>query len=318
MGRFKLNEVDKVEILTLDDNYIDLTSGDNSAIVARALPVKDMQVTNSILAEGGFSALVKPTTNEKTRTMIFDFGFSRDIAARNAEALNADLTEVEAAALSHGHIDHFGGLAEVAARISKSGLELVIHPAAFRPNRYLEPIPGIRVGMPPPEREQIKKAGFRIVETEEPHSLLDGDVLFLGGIPRRTDFEKGMPNAFYEEDGEQKRDHIEDDTSLVMNIKAKGLVILSGCAHAGIINTVKHARDVTGIDMVHVVMGGFHLSGPAFEPIIDDTVKAMKEIAPAYVIPTHCTGRKAAIAFEKAMPAQFILNMSGTKLTFAA
>ena len=81
---------------------------------------------------------------------------------------------------------------------------------------------------------------------------------------------------------------------------------------------MKYAQEVTGINKVHVVMGGFHLTGPVFEPIINDTVKSMKEIRPDYVIPTHCTGRKAALAFEKAMPDQFILNMSGTKLTFVA
>lgn len=318
MGRFKLNEVDKVEILTLEDNYIDLLSGDSSATVSRALPIKDMQVKNSILAEHGFSALVKCTTAEKTRTMISDFGFSSDVAARNADALSVDLTEVEAAALSHGHMDHFGGLAEVAAKIGKQGLELVLHPTAFRPNRYLLPIPGVKVETPAPQKEKIAEVGFQIVETKEPYSLLDGDVLFLGEIPRKTTFEKGMPNAFYEQNGEETWDPIQDDTALVMNVRGKGLVILSGCAHSGIINTVQYARELTGINKVHAVMGGFHLTGPLFEPVIDDTVKSMKEIGPDYVIPTHCTGRKAALAFEKAMTGQFILNMSGTKLTFAA
>ncbi len=318
MDRFKINEVDKVEILTLADNYIDLASGDNSDIVSRAFPIKDMQLKVSILADHGFSALVKCTTKDKTRTMVFDFGFSTDVAARNADALNVDLTEVEAAALSHGHIDHFGGLDEVAARIGKRGLEFVAHPAVFRANRYLRLLPDFKIGMPLPEKEKIEEAGFRIVETKEPYSQLDGDVLFLGEIPRRTSFEKGMPAAFYEENGKEMWDPIEDDTALVMNIRGKGLVILAGCAHSGIINEVEYAREVTGINKVHVVMGGFHLTGPAFEPIIDDTVKSMKKIGPDYVVPTHCTGRKAAFAFEKTMPGQFILNMSGTKLTFTA
>ena len=318
MTKFKVNEVDKVEILTLADNYIDLLSGDNSAVVMRAIPVKDMRITNSVLAEHGFSALVKTTTADKTRTMLFDFGFSKDIAVRNAEALNIDLTEVEVAALSHGHMDHYGGLAEMAAKIAKKGLELVLHPTAFRQNRYIEPIPGIKVIFPSPEKEEVEQAGFRIVPTKQPFSLLDADVLFLGEIPRRTSFEKGLPYAFYEENGVKSWDPIEDDSALVMNVRGRGLVILSGCAHSGIINTAEYARDITGINKVHVVMGGFHLTGPAFEPIINDTVSSIKEIGPDYIIPTHCTGRKAALAFEKAMATQFILNMSGTKLTFAA
>jgi 7,8-dihydropterin-6-yl-methyl-4-(beta-D-ribofuranosyl)aminobenzene 5'-phosphate synthase len=318
MAKFQVNEVDKVEILTLADNYIDLLSGDNSPVVMRAIPVKDMRMTNSVLAEHGFSALIKTTTAGKTRTMLFDFGFAKDIAARNAEALNIDLTEVEAAALSHGHMDHYGGLAEMAAKIAKKGLELVLHPTAFRQNRYFEPIPGIKVILPTLEKEEVEKAGFRIVPTKQPFSLLDGEVMFLGEIPKKTSFEKGLPYAFYEENGVKSWDPIEDDSALVMNVRGKGLVILSGCAHSGIVNTAEYARDITGINKVHVVMGGFHLTGPAFEPIINDTVSSIKEIGPDYIVPTHCTGRKAILAFEKAMASQFILNMSGTKLTFAA
>lgn len=318
MDRLKINEVDKVEILTLVDNYIDLASDDNSDIVSRGTPIKDMQLKNSILADHGFSALIRCTTKEKTRTMIFDFGFSTDVATRNADALDVDLTEVEAAALSHGHIDHFGGLNDLATKIGKRGLEFVAHPAVFRSNRYLVPLPNLKIGAPTLERGKIEEAGFRIVETKEPFSLLDGDVLFLGEVPRRTSFEKGMPMAFYEENGKEMWDPTEDDTGLVMLIRGKGLAILSGCAHSGIINTVKYARELMGINKVHLVMGGFHLTGSAFESIIDDTVEAMKKIGPNYIIPAHCTGRKAVLAFEKAMPDQFILNMSGTKLTFTA
>ena len=318
MGEFTSDQVDKVEIWTLEDNYVDLVSGDNSAVVARAIPVKDMQLTNSILAEHGFSAMVVATTKDKPRTMLFDFGCSEDVVARNAAALGVDLTKVEVAALSHGHIDHFGGLAQVAERIGKKGLGLTLHPTAFRRNRYLEPMEGIKLRLPALEEEKIEASGLKVTKAKEPSLLLNGDVLFLGEIPRRTSFEKGLPYAFYEENGQELWDPIEDDTALAMNLGSKGLVVLSGCAHSGIINTVQYAREVTGINKVHAVMGGFHLTGPAFEAIIDDTIESMKQIGPDYVIPTHCTGRKAILAFEQAMPSQFLVNMSGTKLTFAA
>ena len=168
------------------------------------------------------------------------------------------------------------------------------------------------------EKEKVEAAGLNITEVKEPLLLLDGDVLFLGEIPRRTAFEKGLPNAFYEENGRKALDSAEDDTSLVMNVKGKGLVVLSGCAHSGIVNTVEYAREITGINKVHVIMGGFHLTGPASAPIIDDTVKAIMRIGPDYVIPTHCSGRNATLAIEKAMPDKFLVNMSGTKMTFAA
>ena len=196
MVTFKMNELEKVEILTLEDNYINLTLGDNSNIVRRASPYKDMQFCNSILAEHGFSALIKATTQEKTNTMIFDFGFSTDVAARNSELLNADLTEIEAAALSHGHLDHFGGLVEIANKIGKSNLEFVVHPAAFRSTRYMLIGSDRRIKMPSPSRETVEAAGFRIVETREPYPLFNGDILFLGEIPRKTSFERGIPNSY--------------------------------------------------------------------------------------------------------------------------
>jgi 7,8-dihydropterin-6-yl-methyl-4-(beta-D-ribofuranosyl)aminobenzene 5'-phosphate synthase len=101
-------------------------------------------------------------------------------------------------------------------------------------------------------------------------------------------------------------------------VKSKGLVVLTGCAHAGIVNTLRHAVNVTGVDKVCAVMGGFHLSGPFFEPIIEQTTRELKAFDPLYVVPTHCTGRKAIMNIEREMPDKFILNMSGTKLTFAA
>ena len=104
-----------------------------------------------------------------------------------------------------------------------------------------------------------------------------GTILFLGEIPRKTSFETCRRNSFYEENGTTLVDIVQDDTSLVMNLKGKGLVILSGCAHSGIINTVTHARRVTGIEKVHVIMGGFHLTGPDFEPIIGDTLDSLRE-----------------------------------------
>lgn len=313
-----VNEVDRVEILTLQDNYIEITAMDNSAIVNRATALQNMEFRSSILAEHGFSAVVKTTTGDRTRTLLFDFGFSEIGAAHNARVLGVDLSQVEAMALSHGHSDHTGGFDNMMALIGKKGLELTVHPSVFKKPRYLKLGPEFKIHFPKFNRETVEKAGVKVVESREPRPLLDGDVLFLGEVPRRTDFEKGFPIAFCQEGGEEKWDAIEDDTSVVMNVKGKGLVILSGCAHAGIVNTVLRAREVTGVDPVYVVMGGFHLSGPLFEGIIGRTTEELKKINPTYVIPTHCTGRKAIMEMEKEMGAAFILNMSGTKLTFAA
>lgn len=314
--RIRIVEADAVEILTLQDNYVDITAGDNSAVVTRAAALRNGEIRNSIIAEHGFSALIGLEKSGRRKSLQFDFGFSEDGAARNARLLGADIGQAEAAVLSHGHSDHFGGFQKLAAMMRK-GTDLVLHPAVFKNPRYLKIGDALKAFFPGISREMIGNAGLNLVESREPRLLLDGLVLYLGEIPRRNDFEKGFPPAHFQEGGVEKQDHLEDDTAVAMNLKGKGLVIVSGCAHAGIINTISYAKELTGIDRVHVAMGGFHLSGPLFEPIIGRTTEELKKIDPDYIVPTHCTGRKAVMEIEKAMPRKFILNMSGTKLTFA-
>lgn len=318
MKKIELNALDRVEILTLQDNTIDITMMDNNAIVQRAMAIKDGQIKNSILAEHGFSALVRTTSGEKTRTLLFDFGYSEGGAAFNARALGVDMGQVEALALSHGHSDHIGGFAALVEMIGKKGLPLFVHPEIFKAPRYVKYGEGLKFDFPTITRAGLEQAGVKVIEAKEPETLLDGDVGFLGEIERVTDFEKGFPIAFFQEDAAEKWDPIEDDTAVVMNLKGKGLVVLSGCAHSGVVNTVRYAKAVTGVEKVHAIMGGFHLSGPFFEPIVGRTTEELQKLAPDYIIPTHCTGRKAIMYMENAMPGQFILNMSGTKLTFAA
>lgn len=316
MAKISLKAVDKVEILTLQDNYIEMTAMDNNAVITRAAPLKEGEIRASILAEHGFSALVKVTAEGKTRAMLFDFGFSENGAAQNAQTLGVDLKDVEAAAISHGHSDHTSGMAKLTAMTGRTGLPLVVHPAAFQSPRYLKFSEEFKIYFPPFTRDMVRQAGLSVIEAEAPYPMLDGAVLFLGGIPHTTDFEKGWPLPHSQKDGKESWDAIEDDSSIVMHLKDKGLIILSGCAHAGIVNTVQYTVKTTGIDRIHAVMGGFHLSGPFFESLIDRTTLELEKMNPAYIIPTHCTGRKAIMEMEKQMPQQFILNMAGTKLTF--
>jgi len=315
---FAIRAVDKLEILTLQDNYIDLAVQDNTEMVQRAMPVKDLEVKNSVLAEHGFSALVTVSAGERTRSVLFDFGFSEHGAAFNADALGLDLSRVETLVLSHGHMDHFGGILQVAERIGKKGIELVVHPGAFRQQRYLKVTEALKIFLPSLKREKLTDKKISVTESKEPYPILDGDLLFLGEIPKETDFEKGDPRLCFDAEGAPKQDPIEDDTGIVAHVKGKGLVILSGCAHAGIVNTVKYAQEITGVETIYAVMGGFHLTGAANEPAIAPTVEALKKLNPAYIVPTHCTGRKAIMRIEQEMQDKFLLNMSGTRMVFAA
>jgi 7,8-dihydropterin-6-yl-methyl-4-(beta-D-ribofuranosyl)aminobenzene 5'-phosphate synthase len=218
MTQYAVKEVDKCETLTLQDNYIEITAGDNSDIIHRASAVKEGSIRTSILAEHGYCAVVKTTTGDRTHTLLFDFGFSEEGAAANAKALGADMKEVEAAALSHGHSDHTGGIGRFGVLIGKKEVPLVLHPAAFKSPRYIKIGDQLKIYFPKLDKESLEQAGFKIVETKAPYPLLDSDILFLGEIPRRTDFEKGMAVAHFEENGLEKWDPIEDDTSVVMNL----------------------------------------------------------------------------------------------------
>ena len=233
-----LKEVDKVEILTLQDNYIDIAAHDGTAIVQRASSEDASGNRVSILAEHGFSAVVSLTAAGKTRKALFDFGFSATGALQNASTLGVHLAEIEAMILSHGHMDHHGGLPAFVERIGGKGIELVLHPAAFRSARYLKLSEERRMRLPSPDRGRLETAGVRVVPSQTPRPMLGDTLLFLGEVPRRTEFEKGMLKARYEERGTEKFDPMEDDSAVVAHVKGKGLVVLSGCSHSGIVNTV--------------------------------------------------------------------------------
>ena len=168
------------------------------------------------------------------------------------------------------------------------------------------------VELPQLDAVALKKAGADILMRSGPSTLATGHLLVTGEVERKTAFENGMPGMEIFTDGNWNPDPIRDDQALVINILDKGLVVLIGCAHAGIINTVEYAKKISGIDHVHAVLGGFHLTGPAFAPVIQPTIDAMKRINPDYVVPMHCTGWDAINRFMTGMPGRCILNTVGT------
>ena len=137
-GPLALREVERVQILTLQDNYIDLGATDNNEIISRGVPLKNGSFRNSILAEHGYSAIVKTALATQHHMLLFDCGFSERGAADNAKALGVDMAQVEAVVLSHGHTDHIGGLQQLSEMIGRKGIELVAHPSVFKHPRYLK------------------------------------------------------------------------------------------------------------------------------------------------------------------------------------
>jgi len=170
--------------------------------------------------------------------------------------------------------------------------------------------------LPAPSRSALEGAGFAITEERQPSYLYDGSVLVTGEIERTTAYEQGFPLQESLKDGEWVSDPLVlDEQALILNIAGKGLMVMSGCGHAGIVNTARYAQKLTGITTVHAIIGGFHLGGKALEPMIAPTVADIVSLAPSVLVPAHCTGFRANVALSRALPDAFIPNSVGTRFT---
>lgn len=313
-----LKTVDRVEVLTLVDNYIDLLLPP-SEIMSRPPLAKDNNILgDTLLAEHGLSLLVTVYRGDDRHTVLFDTGYTKLGVLHNMDMLGVDAKQIEAVVLSHGHMDHTGSLFGVLEKLS-GPVPLVVHPGAFAHPRYTRsPDGALRLWPRTLVRKDLEQTNAEIVESRTPTLVADGTVLVTGEVERTSGFEKGFPNALIERDGEIVQDPIADDQSVVVRLRGKGLVVITGCAHSGVVNTLVFARKTTGEQNVHAVLGGFHLTGPFFEKIHEDTVAAIKEMNPEVVMPMHCTGWKAMQRFSKEFPSSFVLNSVGSKLMLAA
>lgn len=319
MGEMILREVDKAEIIVLVDNYSDLFLSDTDMVKRlKILP------PGAPMAEPGLSYLLKVYSGSETHTLLFDTGISGSCLLHNAKTLasskavlmgeiSAKFEDIEAVILSHGHFDHCGGLLGVFDDVKKK-LPVFLHADAFVPRR-LEVMPEVKVDLPAMDEETVIKAGANLQKIDGPTTIASDLILLSGNVERQTDFEKGMLGAEAKIDDSWIPDPFHDDQGIAINIKGMGLVVIGGCSHAGIINTVKHLQKVSGINDVHAVMGGFHLSGEN-EKLIGPTINEMKEVDPDYIIPMHCTGWNAINRFAQEMPENFILNSVGTTYIF--
>jgi len=311
MNPVSLREAEKLEVTILVDNYTDALLLQSSEVLRRP----SVPPPSSFLAEHGFSCLIKVSAGSEEHTVLMDVGTSGTCFLHNADILKIDLSKVESVIISHGHFDHFWALQKVIDRLRK-GIPVILHPEAFLQRRISIPALGVQRKMPSLDENSLKDAGVELKKVREDSTLASRLILALGEVERETTFEKGFPGAKAKVDGRWVADPFLDDRGVVIKVKDKGLVIIGGCSHAGIINTIKHAQKVTREQKVHAVLGGFHLTGPMFEPIIGPTIDEMKKIDPAFVIPMHCTGWKAINRFAEEMPSQFLLNSVGTTFAF--
>lgn len=311
-GKTALKPLDRIEITTVLDNMVDVLLPSSEG-VKRYLLQRDFFETDVLVAEHGFAALVKVVAADRDETVLFDAGLSKQGLMHNLDVMEIKPTDLHAIVLSHGHADHTNGLMGLAKRLGGRKIPLILHPDAFTRRRVVFP-DGREINLPPPDRAALSQEGIEFAEDDKPSYLLGGLLLITGQIGRTTDFETGLPAHQAWRSGAWEADPwVHDDQALVAHVKDKGLVVLTGCGHAGVINTVRHAQRITGIERVHAVIGGFHLSGMAFEPIIPPTITALKELQPGLLVPAHCTGWKAVHAIAQQVPEAFVQNSVGTR-----
>ncbi len=309
MNELNLNEADKVEVVVLVDNYTDTLM--ESTHNAKRPPISPPRTP---LAEHGLSCLVKVFSGAEERHVLLDTGHSSICITHNMDLLKIDAKKIEYVVISHGHVDHIEGLMAVLQRTGKQ-VSVVLHPEAFL-ERRLNPPSGHIVNIPGLNQKALQEAGVNLIMDKKPSAIASGFVLVTSTVERVTAFEKGFPLAEAKIEGQWVVDPFNDDQALAVKVKGKGLVVIGGCSHAGIINTVKYCQKLTGSGKIHAILGGFHLNGKIFEPILGPTIGEMKKLRPEYVVPMHCTGWTAMNEFAREMPKQFVLNSVGTTYTF--
>ncbi|KAB8071699.1 beta-lactamase-like protein [Aspergillus leporis] len=344
MADLDLVEVDSLEALVIIDNELDplsppapdtvqvsglmgsLAMHSSHQIHDRGEATKELQMEDICCSAHGLSILVTATKGDVKHSVLFDAGPEGGIWERNVKRLQPDLSTVEVVQLSHWHRDHSGGLTRAIqmiteAKRAKGHFEQVsvdLHPD--RPDyRGLAIGPNIISLQADPTFEELETAGGVIHKNNGMHTVLDNFFLISGEIPRQTAYENGVKGGmrFDKEEKDWFSDElISDERFLLCNLKDRGLVLFTGCSHAGVVNCSRHAIDsFNGSVRLYAVVGGFHLAtGTAADT--ESTVKDLQKLDPAVLLPGHCSGWRAKFAIEKHMPGSLVPCTVGAKIAF--
>ncbi len=307
--------VDELKITTVMDNNIDLLLGSNQ-VAKRLMPrnANPMDEEKQPIAQHGFSVLIKARQGEKQGSVLFDTGVSRRGILYNMDVMEINPADFQAIVLSHGHPDHAMGLEGLVDRLGHRSMPLVLHPEAFLERKVSLPN-GFEMFLPPPKKEDLRRENIEIIEEVGPSLLVNDIVLISGEVTRTTNFEIGLSFHYAKKAGQWVPDpFLPDDQCAIINVRDRGLVIITGCGHSGIINIIRNAQALTGVEKIYAVIGGFHLPGEMHNPAIAPTVAALQQIGPQYLMPGHCTGWFAIHQIATALPQSFIANSVGTTL----
>ena len=334
LARPPIPEVDSLTLQVLDDNVVfgpflpDLALPGLKVVPHPGAAADGMMSVHALQGEFGLSTLASSQINGVRARVLVDFGYSPETVRNNLALLGVDLSALDAAVLSHGHLDHYGGFP---AFVEGTGHRVPLYVGGEE--TFCERL--ALIGTPPPimgtlDRAALAKAGFDVRIASTPQ-VIKNQAFTTGTIPL-TSFEraaiptqmrpgKGCDRAGLspaKRDAAQLPDDGEHELATCYVVKGLGLVVIASCSHRGVINTVRQAQRVSGVQKVHAVVGGFHLVRPRTEEEARRTVAEFAAIDPAYIVPMHCTGDVFIQEALRVMPQKVIRTYVGTELVFGA
>ncbi|MEW6533776.1 MAG: MBL fold metallo-hydrolase [Thermodesulfobacteriota bacterium] len=245
------------------------------------------------LAEHGLSMIVESPEMEYSEFILFDTGQSSEVLLRNAQQMGVDWTKLHTIVLSHSHYDHSGGLPDLIPHLTRR-VRVIGHPASFVPRANTQPY--FRdIGIP---FSKNKLEAVEFIESTET-LFLTSNIILTGQISRVFDFEKESHHGLlWQQHGEYLADEVVDDRAIVIRRPGTGFHLICGCCHSGLLNTLKHAAEISGEKQVLTIIGGLHL-GSYGDETLDQVVTGLKEWNPHLIVPLHCTGMRASARLWK-------------------
>lgn len=306
----KKTMLERVEITVLVDNYIDIFMP-STKVAAYPVPGKG----SMLWAEQGLSLWIEVWDQGHRQSILYDFGRTEQVLLHNADLLELDFGRLDALVLSHGHVDHYGCLLPVISK-AKQECRLYFHPKAHGRKRFVQKKDGTYAGPWEMDKKVVDYFGSRIEKSSAPSTVMPG--LHLSGeIERITDFEPGMANAFVEIEGERVHDGIEDDQAIFIELGNERLIALTGCCHAGAVNTLEQARKQFPEKKIHALLGGLHLNS-AGETQMEKTMEYISRADIEHIAAFHCTGYLAQKTLMDRFGDRWIPSTVGAKFTFTA
>jgi 7,8-dihydropterin-6-yl-methyl-4-(beta-D-ribofuranosyl)aminobenzene 5'-phosphate synthase len=304
-------EIPALQSLTVEvlvDNFFDVFEPSRPGIVERVVPGR---LKKPLVAAHGLAYLITLNHQGYLSRILMDAANAPLPLFNNLEALEHDINDIDAVVLSHGHPDHYGGLFEFLAKRTGPPLPVYLHKDVFLPKVLVTPRG--RIGPWVLETSQLLAASAELRENQGPELIL-GQALLTGTVETTTSYEKPLPSFRRKVGDQDEQDLFPDEQAFVAHVEGRGLVVISGCSHPGIVNIVRYAQKLTGVQEVSLVIGGFHLT-PHGEEVIQQTISGLKEINPELIMAGHCTGFRALTKLAVALPDNFMVSCVGTKVT---